>query len=173
MEDVVIAGIMIFLLVFVVTTLAADVLSAHATLVADTQLLARTVVDRQQTSLEWVQGSTDGNNVWMLLHNRGARKLAGYSRWDVVLRYYTNGGTYYVKWLVYRDGAPGVDEWTVEGIYLDESASRSEYYDPGIVNPGEYVRIWAAVQPPPGVNTPKLFVLCTDGGSCVEAVFTQ
>lgn len=173
MEDIVIAGIMIFLLVFVVTTLAADVLSAHAALVANTQLLARVAVDRQHTFLEWVQGSTDSNNVWVVLRNRGGHKLAGYSHWDVVLRYYTNGGSYYVKWLPYRDGAPTVDEWTVEGIYLDASASAQEYYDAGILNPGEYIRIWIAVQPPPGANAPKLFALCTNVGSCIEATFAQ
>lgn len=173
MEDVVIATFMIFLLIITMSAMAAELLNVHGTLVYDVRVAADEIAERQHTTLAWVSGTTDGNNVYVVLYNAGTYKLAQFERWDVVLHYYTASNAYFVKWLPYRATAPTTDEWTVEGIYGDQATSTPEYYEPGIFNPGEYIRVWAAVQPPPKANSPKYFILCTTSGACVEGTFSQ
>ena len=104
------------------------------------------------------------------LENSGQTKLASFSKWDIIVQYYDDGGTYYVKWLPYTEGTPGNNEWRKVGIYLD---GQVETYEPDIVNPGEEVVIEAKLNPSVGDNTTNLVVVSTPNGIPASIAFTR
>jgi len=102
------------------------------------------------------------------LQNDGQTKLASFSKWDVIVQYYDSGGSYYVKWLPYTEETLGDNEWQKTGIYLDGQA---ETFEPGILNPGEEVRIKAKLNPSVGSGTTNLVVVSTPNGIPASIAF--
>jgi len=105
------------------------------------------------------------------LRNSGQTKLSDFEKWDVVVQYHDAGLTYHVEWLPYTAGAPGNNEWTKEGIYLNAGGKIAEVFDPGILNPGEEIIIEAKLNPSVGAGTTNLVVVSTPNGSSTSIVF--
>lgn len=118
--------------------------------------IMRTKLDTVTTSV-----SAGRNYVSVRLENSGQTKLADFDKWDVIVQYYDDGGSYYVKWLTYTDGALGDNEWEVQWIRLDEGP---EVFEPGVLNPGEEIEIRAQLNPLVGVGTTNLVVVSTPNG---------
>ena len=72
-----------------------------------------------------------------------------------------------------RMGQPGLDQWTVAGIYLDAASAIGEIYDPGIVNPGETMVVRARLQPPVKVGSTNLVTIVTGAGISTTTVFVR
>jgi hypothetical protein len=103
------------------------------------------------------------NTLEVSLRNSGQVKLASFNKWDVIVQYYTNT-SYKVQYLAYTNGTPGSNQWAKEGIYEDAAGSEPEVFDPNILNPGEEMVIQAKLDPPVGLETTNLAVVCTPNG---------
>jgi len=101
--------------------------------------------------------------------NTGETKLADFDRWDVIVQYHDGTDNYQVVWVPYTAGAPGNNEWTVAGIYLNGEA---ESFEPEILNPGEELRIEANLMPPVGTGTTNQIVISTPNGIAASQLFS-
>jgi len=106
------------------------------------------------------------------LRNSGQTKLTEFCGWDVIVQYYDSGGGYHVKWLPYTTGAPGNNEWTTEGIYLDAGTETAEVFEPGILNPAEEMVILARLNPSVGQGTTNLVIISTPNGITASIMFS-
>ena len=114
--------------------------------------------------------SDSGQTLNVMLDNSGQAKLASFSKWDIIIQYYDDGGTYYTKWLPYTDGTPGDNEWTVAAIYLNQ---QTEAFEPNILNPGEEIEVQAKLNPGVGRDTSNLVVISTPNGVAASIAFSR
>ena len=95
------------------------------------------------------------------LENSGQTKLTSFSKWDVIVEYYDESGTYYTKWLPYVEGALGDNQWQKKGIYLNGGL---EVFEPAVLNHGEEVVILAKLSPLPGAGTAVNTIVSSPNG---------
>ncbi|MBI2868676.1 MAG: hypothetical protein HYX96_02480 [Chloroflexi bacterium] len=103
------------------------------------------------------------------LENSGQTKLNDFSRWDVIIQYYDTSNNYQVKWLPYTAGTPGNNQWTVEGIYLNDAA---EVFDINILNPGEQIKLRAKLSPQVKAGSTNVVIIATPNGVAASAFFS-
>lgn len=110
----------------------------------------------------------------IIIVNDGILKLSDFASWDVIIQYYLeNDGGYEVTWLPYTSSAePGDDEWTVMGIYMDESNDMDEVFEPGILNPGEEVWIKLKLSQYMEDASTKMVTINTPNGVTLPIIFT-
>ena len=113
------------------------------------------LLSARQTTIDRLEG---------VLRNDGQLKLASFSKWDVIVQYYDADGIYYTKWLPYNEETLGDNEWHETGIYLDTGDDIPEIFEPGILNPGEEMKIEAKLNPPPRDGTAVETIISTPGG---------
>ena len=99
------------------------------------------------------------------LQNDGSTTLASYDRMDVLVQYTTGGGSPALAWIPYTNGALAPNTWTVQNIINDA-------FEPGILNPGETLRIRIWLDPPAGGGTTNRLLVATDLGVTVSTTFT-
>ncbi len=173
METAIVAVICIALIIVGGMTMSQGFLYS----VDSTTLGLETVSERDEeimrTDLSTLSANqTSPDTLQVTLKNDGQTKLASFTSWDVIVQYYDSGGTYYVKWLPYVEGAPGNNEWRRTGIYLNAENLTAEAFEPGILNPGEEMVIEAKLNPPVGEETANLAVISTANGVPVSVQFT-
>jgi len=93
--------------------------------------------------------------------NSGQTKLASFSKWDVIVHYYDDGGIYYTEWLPYTEEAPGDNEWQKAILRLN---GQPEFFEPDIMNPEEELVILAKLSPLPGDATTGDITIVTHNG---------
>jgi hypothetical protein len=98
----------------------------------------------------------------LTVKNTGQTKLASYDKWDIIVSYEDSNGTTYSTWLPYTTNAtPGNNEWTKARIGLNGPV---EYFEPGILNPGEEIVVLAHLDPLPGDATTGTISITTPNG---------
>lgn len=125
---------------------------------------AERVVD---SSVIPISASVAGTDVDIVIGNRGRLKYAepDLDDWEVVVRYDDSGGTSYVEYLDYASTL-AAGNWTVQQIYLEQSTSTVEIYEPGILNSDEEMVIRARLANAPGTPTlNQVTVSPPEGGS--------
>ncbi|HAZ31414.1 MAG TPA: hypothetical protein DCY61_01735 [Dehalococcoidia bacterium] len=133
-----------------------------------TQEIAMTDISSLSTNV------TDaGAIVEMTLKNEGESKLKDFGRWDVIVQYRDTATTLLIKRLLYVEGEPGNDQWTVKGIYLDAATRNPEVFESGILNPDEEMIIRMRLNPPVGVGTTNRATIATPNGVSTSATFTR
>ena len=169
METAIVSLICIALIVFGGMTMSQGFLSSVDSTTAGLEEISNRGEEIMRTRLSTVNATLQSPSLLEVrLQNDGQTKLADFDKWDVIVQYYTAGGTYYVKWLPYNEGTLGDNEWQKTGIYLDGQA---ETFEPGILNPGEEVRIEAKLNPPVGAGTTNLVVVSTPNGIPASIAF--
>jgi len=93
------------------------------------------------------------DRVRIRLENSGGVKLASFDKWDVIIEYYDDSGTFYTRWLPYTAGIPGDNEWQKIGIYLDAGDKTFEAFEPNILNSGEEMVLDVRLSPLPKAGT--------------------
>jgi hypothetical protein len=83
------------------------------------------------------------------VENSGQTKLAAFDKWDFIVNY-NDGGSFRTVWLPNTTAGPDDNEWQKAKIGLDGPL---EYFEPGILNPGEELVALAGLDPVPGDNT--------------------
>jgi hypothetical protein len=118
--------------------------------------IMRTEVDAIRAAhLSWA------DRLRVTVDNSGQTKLASFSKWDFIVNYYDDGGTYYTKWLPYTEETLGDNEWEKARVCLN---GQPEFFEPGIINPEEELVILAKLSPLPGDNTTGEITITTPNG---------
>lgn len=125
--------------------------------------LARTSLDACRAEyLSW------SDLLRVTVRNTGQVKLARFDEWDLFLAYEDNAGESLSAWLPCTTGTPGENEWQNAGIGLDGPV---EFFEPGILNPGEQVMILANPAPSAGANTTGVVNIASPNGVYDTASF--
>ena len=172
MESSLAAIIIVTLILFGALTLSHSYLTAQAAIAESWSEREARAREQAQTALSPGRAQTldAGSLVEIAVLNDGGVKLADFARWDVILDYHA-AGSRQVQWYPYiRAIAPGSDQWTVTGIYLDEACTIPEVYDPGILNPGEVAVIRVRVAVPVGSGTINQATVSTWNGISATTV---
>lgn len=121
--------------------------------------------DLAGTSISLDVASVVGGRVTVDVTNTGRVALRDFPAWDVWANFQDPSDAHYTSHLTYTSAAiPGADEWAVDGIYLDPVAGIPESYEPGIVDPGETVRIVFQTSPNADDVLPNTLAISTPNG---------
>jgi len=174
MESIIATLIVITLVLTGGLMMAQRYLASQETVMLAWLSMERRSEQRVRTQMTTVTTETDGSGevVELVLANTGETKLADFDQWDVIVQYQSVEG-YSVDWLPYVEGAPGLDEWSVVGIYLDAATATAEVNDPGIVNSDEEVLLRVRLSPAIEVGSTNLARIVTPNGVGVSATFTR
>ncbi|OGO07234.1 MAG: hypothetical protein A2Y92_02480 [Chloroflexi bacterium RBG_13_57_8] len=93
--------------------------------------------------------------------NTGQTRLASPEKWDFIVHYSDADGASYSAWLPYTKGNLSANRWLRARIGL---SGPLEFFEPGIVNPGEELVILARLDPLPGDNTTGGITVVTPNG---------
>jgi flagellar protein FlaF len=121
--------------------------------------IIRTSIDSVSTTL--FPGS---QTFEVTLRNRGETRIADFALWDATVQYYDFQNNYHVFRLVYNEGEPGDNQWTVKGIYLDAATGTPEIIEPGVLNPEEEIIIRGKLSPKAHRSNYGLVVIITPNG---------
>ena len=111
-------------------------------------------------------------SVDVTVRNNGAESVRGFSKWDVLVQYYEADGTFHSKWVPHTSAtAPGDDQWTVTGIYLDAATLKAETTQPGILDPLEELILRVTVSPAADATANNRIVIGTSSGITLSAPF--
>ena len=165
METAIVSLICIALVVFGGMTMSQGFLTSVDSTTIGLEEMGQRNEKIMRTELSPVTASQPvANRVNVTLENSGQTKLADFDKWDVIVQYYDDGGSYYVKWLPYTEGTLGDNEWEKVGIYLDAGDETPEVFEPNVLNPGEEIKIRAQLNPSVGAGTTNLVVISTPNG---------
>jgi hypothetical protein len=124
-----------------------------------------------RTELTPVSSSlTAANTLEVLLENTGQAKLADFDKWDFIVQYYDDTGSYHSEWLPYTSGTLGDNEWEVSEILLN---GETEIYEPNVLNQNESMLLVAQLEPAVGDNTTNMVVIATPDGITASTYFTR
>ena len=130
-------------------------LSVEDISIREGELNRTSLEDIRATQLSWA------DFLRVTVQNTGQTKLASFDKWDVIVHYYDDSGTYYTKWLPYTEETPGIDEWQATRIGLN---GPTDFFEPGILNPSEELVILANINPLSGNATVGNITVSTSNG---------
>ena len=99
------------------------------------------------------------------LRNVGSTSLSDYDRMDVIVQYVAGSGAPTLVWIPYTSGPLAGNTWIVQSITNDA-------FEPGILNPGETLRMRIWLDPAAGNGTTNRLLVATDLGVTVSTTFT-
>lgn len=168
MENIFVAIVVVFLLLFGALTMSNANLTAQQTLVAAQQEREARANDIARTTVSPVdiQIMDFGNVIKVTLCNDGSLKLADFDQWDVFTEYYDSSATpvYHTQKLSYDATSIVSNAWSVEGIYRHWAQNTPEDYEPGVLNPGEALVLLLNVSPGIGVGQSTTVTIVTENG---------
>lgn len=121
---------------------------------------------RTLLSVTDTQVDETGANVTVILSNDGQSAIGDFERMDVVVQYFSESSTYYMRWIPYTSGALESNTWTVQSIAND-------VFEPGLFNPGEELTMVIRLNPPVGLSTTNWVIISTKLGVSLSAYFTR
>ncbi len=149
--------------------------AAYTSFDSVSQSLKQTVQTTQEvlrTDIKVVDAQTQGDSVEVSVLNSGEVHLAQFANWDVVVQYYDASGEYHISQLSYTENSsPGEGQWTIVGIYTDESLGQKEVFEPGILDPGEVMLMRLSLAPLPGAGTTDFINVSSANGVATSAQF--
>ena len=171
METVLVSLICIALIVFGGMTMSQGFMTTvdtSTTGLEDVRQRGETLIRTELTPVS--SNLTAANTLEIILENTGQAKLTDFDKWDFIVQYYDNTGTYYTKWLPYTAGTLSNNEWEVSGITLN---GKAEVYEPNVLNQSEAILLTAQLSPAVGDNTTNMVVVATPDGITASTYFTQ
>ena len=130
------------------------------------ETIMRTELTPVSTNLTLVSGPSP---LEIILENTGQTKMADFEKWDIIVQYYDDSGTYHVAWLPYSATGGAVNEWGVGWIHLNDLP---EKFEPNVLNPGEQIMISTLLDPPVGVGTTNMVVVSSSSGVTSSTYFS-
>lgn len=144
MENVLVAVVIIFLVLFGVLTLSTAFLNAQEDIYSTWEAVQHHEADIAATRLtgQSLRVLEAGALVEVLLTNSGSTRLADFDRWDVIIEYCTEAVPSLCQshYLTYSNLNPVANEWGVANLY-ESNGEDAERYDLGILNPGEVLML--------------------------------
>ena len=178
MSNVVTSLFAIAMIMGAVLVLTRDSLSSADRLSLTWQQKLQRTGDRERSELSLIAADlvATSTSVDVSIRNSGQTTLRDFAHWDVVMRYYatsSNSGLRIV-WLPYTTTTPPASEkWTVQGIYIDAAALKSEAYDPNVFNPGEEMIVRINITPVIPTSTDNLIMIGETHGVTLAAPFSR
>jgi hypothetical protein len=102
-----------------------------------------------------------GEYLRVTVKNSGQTRLASFDKWDVIVSYVDNTGKTYSSWLKNTTNLPGSNQWQEARIGLE---GPKEFFEPGILNPGEEMVILICLDPTPAPGTEGMVSVTTPNG---------
>jgi hypothetical protein len=170
METVIVSIICIALIVFGGMTMSQGFMTSVDTSTTGLEEIGQrdeTIMRTEVTPIDASQPSLD--IIEVTLENTGQTKLADYEKWDIIVQYYDDTGTYHIEWLPYTPETLDENEWEVVWIRLNGTA---EIYEPNVLNPEEQMMIRAQLNPPVGTGTTNMFIVATPSGVTASTYFS-
>ena len=127
--------------------------------------IMRTDLTPVSTNLSLIAGP---DPLEIILENTGQTRTADFEKWDVIVQYYDDTGTYHVEWLPYTESGAGTYEWEVGWIRLNGQA---EMFEPNVLNPGEQLMIKTWLDPSVRTGTTNMVVISTPSGVTSSTYF--
>lgn len=163
MENVLISLISLALIVVSTVTVTFSMFKS-----ANEMASAWKAMEQQSSTIERTQIAAvapsiyQGGIIDLTVQNDGQVDLLDYEDWDVIIQYQSGGATY----LTYETGSsPAAGEWTMSGIYV--SGGSPEVFDPGILNPGEYMIL--SINPDQAISSAEMVKLTVSTPNGVTA----
>jgi hypothetical protein len=143
-------------------TLSQGILTSTDSAVLSMESISVREGDIMRTNLEALRAAqlAWGNDLRVTVKNSGQTKLASFGKWDFIVSYLSADSQMHSTWLPYTTAILGANQWQKARIGLDGPL---EYFEPGILNPGEEMVIMARLDPAPG-NTNGDISLTTPNG---------
>ena len=122
---------------------------------------------RAQSELAVVDSSLDPelNTLTVSLFNAGQTRLSAYQMMDVIVVYETAAGRT-TMWLPFSNGALVANSW-------DLGAIQDDYFEPGLLNPGETAEIIVELSEPAMAGQTNRIVIVSDAGVVTSTPFTS
>jgi hypothetical protein len=140
----------------ILTTTDSTALSVESISVKEGEMMRTDIEVLRATQLSW------GDDLRVTVKNNGQIKLASFDKWDLIVTYAAENGTIHSTWMPYTTNAtPPGNEWYKARIGLN---GPFEYFEPGILNPGEEMVILAHLDPLPGSTATGDISLTTPNG---------
>jgi archaellum component FlaF (FlaF/FlaG flagellin family) len=125
-----------------------------------------------RTNIEVVNAQTQGGFVQVSVLNSGEVHLSQFDKWDVLVQYYDASNGYHISDLTYTENSsPGDGQWSIVGIYTDQSLGQKEVFEPGILDPGEVMLMRLRITPLPGVGTINFVTVSSANGVAALSQF--
>ena len=172
MSNAIVSLVVIALMLMAVLTWSQTAFTAYDSVSQSLKQTVQATQETARTDITVIQ--TQGNESFVRVYvlNSGAVHLAQFAEWDVLVQYYDASGDYHVDQLTYTENSiPTASQWSVFAIYTDESYSKYEVFEPGILNPGEVMFMMLELAPLPGAFTTNLVTVSTANGVATSAQF--
>jgi hypothetical protein len=172
MSTIITALVLIAMILTTSLTLAQSAFTSMDYMAQCWKLVGEAVQESLRTNITAVSAQESGGSVEVLILNSGSERIAQFDNWDVIVQYYDDSGVYYILEAEYVEGtSPGDNQWSVGGIYTDDSLTQNEVFEPGILNPGEVMLLEINPVPSPYINTMCLVIVSTPGGVTASMQF--
>ncbi|MBZ0301542.1 MAG: hypothetical protein K8J31_17480 [Anaerolineae bacterium] len=177
MENVLVAFVVIFVIVFAALTLSEAMIASQDTLQVSFQEMEYRLGDQNRTSLSPIDEPAFESTytATFAYRNTGSTRLTDFDQWDVIVQYFDDDEptNFHISRLNYSASAPFGNEWTVEGIYMDADEAVDELFEPDILNPGEEIVLSLNIAPPVGPGETIQTVVSTPNGISMATQFTR
>ena len=112
-------------------------------------------------------------SVQITLFNTGTAAVGPFRDWDVLFEVQKSPGLAIATLTYTENASPGANQWTVQSIYLDDSASppKNEIVDIGTLNAGEKMVVLANPSPTVTANTHDRATFVTPNGVTAKVIF--
>mgnify|MGYP001576313543 CR=1 FL=1 len=128
--------------------------------------------DMARTELEVADTSESSPYAYITLYNSGQTALLDFAAWDVVAQWYNSSDVLQQQYMAYTaSNPPGNNQWTVTGIYTNSGASNPEVYQPGILDPDEYMVIRLKFSPAQRQSSQTQTIIGTPNGVTVSRTY--
>ena len=171
METALSTLILVFVILFAMSTMAYSYFSAQATLTEGWQTMVHSDEERARAGISVIGSQGQDASIQIALRNTGSIKLADFNQWDVFVHYYDDEDVYHIERLSYSQPIQRFGQWQVGGIYADASQGTPEAHEPGILNPEEELVIEAVVDPGVKQYEWTLVAVATANGTSTSTVF--
>jgi hypothetical protein len=142
MENAIVAIISTALIILSSVIMMMSTLQSTSKIAAAWQAMNTEFNNIRTTSISAETDNYYGGPIEIRVINNGQSNLYDFSKWDVIAQYEDGTATY----LAYTEGTvAGLNQWAVAGI--DIGLGQFEIFDPGILDPGEYLRMQIKLDP--------------------------
>lgn len=172
MSNAIVALVVIALMMTAALTWSQTAYTSFDSVSESLKQTTQTTQEVSRTDIKVVDAQTQGDSVEVSVLNSGEVHLAQFAKWDVVVQYYDASGDYHISQLSYTENSsPGEGQWTIVGIYTDESLGQREVFEPGILDPGEVMLMRLSLAPLPGAGTTDFITVSSANGVTTSAQF--
>lgn len=168
METAIVALISTALIILSSVVMMTSTLQSTSKMAASLQAMNSEFDLISATSISASSADYYGGAISLSVYNGGQSNLWNFSQWDIIAQYDDGEATY----LAYTTGTvAGDNQWAVTGI--DIAGGLPEIFDPGILNPGEYLQLQVELVPELEVGQSARLTIATPDGVRAQCLVTR